>query len=87
MGVSDGACSVRLVSRVFVGLMGCVEPGSRGLGKVANIAQSSEHAIVQAMSQVSLKDLELSGLTNQKTTLENLSLQREKERRTWEAKC
>ena len=36
-GIVDGACSVRLVSRVFVRLMGCVEPGSRELGKVANI--------------------------------------------------
>ena len=46
------------------------------------MAQSSEEAIVQAMSQVSIKDLELTVLKNQKKTLENLSLQREKERRT-----
>ena len=35
-GVANGACSVGLVSQVFVGLTGCAEPGSREFGKVAN---------------------------------------------------
>ena len=34
-GVADGACFVRLVSRVVIRLTGCAEPGSRKLGKVA----------------------------------------------------
>ena len=38
------------------------------------------------MPQVSLKDLELTGLKNQNKTLDNLALQREQEKRTWEAK-
>ena len=37
------------------------------------------------MSQVSIKDLELTGLKNQNKNLENLSLQKEQERRAWEA--
>ena len=52
---------------------------------IPHVAQSNEHTIVQAMSQVSLKDLELTGLKNQNKTLENLELQREQEKRTWEA--
>ena len=36
MGVVNGACSVASVSRVFVGLTGSTELGSRELGKVAN---------------------------------------------------
>ena len=35
-GVADGACSIRLVSWVVVGSVGCTEPGSHELGKVAN---------------------------------------------------
>ena len=50
------------------------------------IVESNEHNIVQALSQVSLKDLQLSGLKNQNKNMENLRLQREQERKTWEAK-
>ena len=53
---------------------------------IAPIAQSSEQTIVRAMSQVSLKELELTGLKNQNKTLENLALQGEQENKTWEAK-
>ena len=52
---------------------------------ISPVSQSGEQAIVQTMSQVSIKDLELTGLKNQNKTLENLSLQTEKETRTWEA--
>ena len=38
------------------------------------------------MSQVSMKYLQLSRLKNQNKNLGNLTLQREKERKTWEAK-
>ena len=38
------------------------------------------------MSQMSIKYLELTGLKNQIKNLENLALQREQERKTWEAK-
>ena len=57
-------------------------------------AKSSEQTIVQAMSQVILKYLQLTGLENQNKNLENLALQREQERKpreakyqAWEAKC
>ena len=50
------------------------------------LAQSSEQTIVQDMSHVRLKYLELTGLKNQNKTLENLALQREQEKKTWEAK-
>ena len=52
----------------------------------APVDQSSEHTIVQAMSQVSLKYLELTWLKNQNKTLENIGLKREQEKKTWEAK-
>ena len=42
-GVFDGACSVGPVSRVFVGLTGCAEPGSCELGKVANNLSFKPH--------------------------------------------
>ena len=49
--------------------------------------ESREQTISQAMSQVSLKELELVGLKNQNKNLESLSLKREQERKVWEAKC
>ena len=49
--------------------------------------ESSEQTIVQAMSQVSLKESELIGLKNQNKKLESLALKREQERKAWEAKC
>ena len=39
------------------------------------------------MSQVSLGDLEMTGLKNQNKNLENFSLKIEEERKTWERKC
>ena len=38
------------------------------------------------MSQVNHKYLQLNGFKNQNENLENLALQREQERKTWEAK-
>ena len=38
------------------------------------------------MSQVSMKYLQLSGLKNQYKNMENLALQREQERKSWESK-
>ena len=49
--------------------------------------ESSEKTIVQDMSQIILKELELTILKNQNNNLENLALKREKERKAWEAKC
>ena len=43
--------------------------------------KSSEQSIVQAMSQVSLKQLELVGLKKQNKNLESLDLKREQERK------
>ena len=53
---------------------------------ISPVDQSSEQTIVQAMSRVSLKDLELNGLQKQNMTPENPILQRELEKKTWEAK-
>ena len=39
------------------------------------------------MSQVILRDLEITGLKNQNKNLENLALKREEEGKTWENKC
>ena len=49
-------------------------------------AKSSEKTIFQAMSQVSLKYLELEGLNNKNKSLENLAVKSEQERKTLEAK-
>ena len=49
--------------------------------------ESDEKTIVQAMSQVSLKELELVGLKNQNKNLESLALKREQETKSREAKC
>ena len=50
-------------------------------------AESGEQSLVQAMSQVNFKELEIVGLRNKKKNLENLALKREQERKAWEAKC
>ena len=39
------------------------------------------------MSQVSIKELQLTGLKNKNKNLENMALQREQEIKTWESKC
>ena len=39
------------------------------------------------MSQVSLGDLEITGLKNENKNLENFSLKIDEERKTWERKC
>ena len=61
---------------------------------IPTTAQSIEQSIVQLMSQVIIKGLELTRLRNQNKNLENLEVQREQERKTlekksqeWEAKC
>ena len=53
---------------------------------IPSSTESSEKTIVQDMSQVSLKYLQLTGSKNQNKNLENLKFQREQERKTWEAK-
>ena len=45
-------------------------------------AQVSTDSMVQAMSQVSLRDLEIIGLKNENNNLENLALKREEETKT-----
>ena len=39
------------------------------------------------MSQVSLGDLEITGLKNENKNLENFSFKIDEERKTWERKC
>ena len=47
---------------------------------------SNEQTIMQAMSQVRQKYLQLTRLKNKNKILENLALQMEQERKTWESK-
>ena len=57
-------------------------------GKIFSpFAESSEQSLVQTMSQVSFKGLEIVGLWNQNKNLKILSLKREKQRKSWQAKC
>ena len=51
------------------------------------VAGSSEQGIVLAMSQVSLKELEITGLKNQNKNLEDIDWKRELERKKLEEKC
>ena len=44
-------------------------------------------AIVQALAQVSIKELELTRLKDPNKNLEGLAMDRERERKSWEAKC
>ena len=48
------------------------------------VARSSEHGIVHAMSHVSLKELEITGLKNQNKHLEDVARKRELERKKFE---
>ena len=57
------------------------------LRMIPPVAWSSEHGIVQAMSQVSLKELEITGLKNQNKNLEDIATKREQGRKTMENKC
>ena len=57
------------------------------VGIISASAELGEQSIVQTMSQVSIKELEIIGLRNKKKNLENLALKREQERKAWEAKC
>ena len=50
-------------------------------------AQVNTNSIVQDMSQVGLRYLDIIGLKNQNKNLDNLALKREEERKTWESKC
>ena len=54
---------------------------------IPTTVQYSDRSIVDAMSHVSIKYLELTRLRNQNKNLENLAVQREQERKTWEANC
>ena len=54
---------------------------------ISNPTQVNIYYVVQDMSQVSLRDLEIIRLKNQNKNLENLALKREEERKTWENKC
>ena len=49
--------------------------------------QTGADSLSQAMSQVSLKNLEITGLKNQNKNLEEIAEKREKERNTLEDKC
>ena len=50
------------------------------------VTQSNEYFFVKAMSQVSLKELEVVGLRNQNKTLEDAYLKKEEERKLVENK-
>ena len=52
-----------------------------------HVVGSSEQGIVEAMSQVSLKELEITGLKNQNKNLEDIDGKRELERKKLEDKC
>ena len=54
---------------------------------IPHVDGSSEHGIVEAMSQVSLKELEITGLKNQNKNLEDIDGKRELERKKLEDKC
>ena len=49
--------------------------------------QINEESIVQEMSQVSLRDLEIVGMKNQNKNLENAAMKKEDERKDMENKC
>ena len=54
---------------------------------IPRVARASEQGIVEAMSQVSLKELEITGLKNQNKNLEDIAGKRELERNKLEDKC
>ena len=56
-------------------------------GFIPPFTEPGEFSIVKDMAQVSLKELELTGLKHQNKNLEGLALERERERKKWEAKC
>ena len=56
-------------------------------GVILHIIEPHEFSIVQSISQVSMKELELIGLKKYNKNLKELSLEREHERKNWEAKC
>ena len=56
-------------------------------GVIPLIIELGEFSIVQALEQVSLKELELTGLKHWNKNLEGLALEREREINNWEAKC
>ena len=49
--------------------------------------QSGTNSLSQAMSQVSLRDMEITGLKKQNKNLEGVAVKREQERKTLENKC
>ena len=54
---------------------------------ISPFVQSGADCLSQDMPQVSLKDLEITGLKNQNKNLEDIDEKREKERNTLEDKC
>ena len=54
---------------------------------IQRIAQTNEESIVQAMSQVSLRDLEIIGIKNQNKNLEDATLKKEEGKKVLENKC
>ena len=51
------------------------------------VSQTNEESIVQSMSRVSFKDLEIVGIRNQTKVLEDTALNKEEERKVLENKC
>ena len=54
---------------------------------IPDVVGSSEHGIVKGMSQVSIKELEITGWKNQNKNLEDIAGKRELERKKLEEKC
>ena len=54
---------------------------------IPHVARSSQQGIFEAMSQVSLKELEITGLKNQNKNLEDIAGKRELERKKLVDKC
>ena len=51
------------------------------------ITEPGEFSIVPTIAQVIMKELEMIGLKHQNNNLKGLALERERERKSWEAKC
>ena len=78
---------------IFEGKIGINRERTKWKGKdpelhiISPPTQTSVDYVVQAMSHVSLTDLEIVGLKNQNKNLENVALKKEEERKSWERKC
>ena len=54
---------------------------------ISSSVQYGTYSLSQAMSQVNLKDMEITGLKNQNKNLEDIAVKREQERKTSKNRC